>query len=140
MDIALDILRLTLSLAVAAAILYGIYRGLRWRFPRLGAFRARLIVGLGAIFLTALSMNRLTTSDAQCLAHENTVLLRGERIINLRQAEIARATRSPDSPQYANVLESCAFLVRHCPLDGADKTGITTAQICEKASAGNPLN
>lgn len=140
MDIALDLLRLTVSLAAAGGILYGIYRGLRWRFPRLGAFRARLIVGLGAVFLFAIAMNQLTTSDAQCLAHENTVLLRGERIINLRETEIARPARSVDSPHYANVLESCAFLIAHCPLDGADKTGVTTAQICEKATAGMPLN
>ena len=113
---------------------------LRWRFPRLGAFRARLIVGLGAIFLVAISMNQLTTSESQCVGHENTVLLRGERIINLRQAEVARPTRSPDSPQYANVLESCAFLIQHCPLDGADKNGVTTGQICEMAAAGIPLN
>ena len=136
----MDLLRLTLSLVVAAAILYGIYRGLRWRFPRLGAFRARLIVGLGAIFLVAISMNQLTTSNAQCLAHENTVLLRGERIINLRQAEVERPARSLDSPQFARVLESCEFLVQHCPLDGADKTGITTARICEKAAAGISVN
>ncbi len=136
----MDLLRLTLSLTVAGAILYGLYRGLRWRFPRLGAFRARLIVGLGAIFLVAISMNQLTTSNAKCLGHENTVLLRGERIINLRQAEVERPARSLDSPQYANVLESCAFLVQHCPLDGADKAGVTTAQICEKALAGIPLN
>ncbi|MDA0784785.1 MAG: hypothetical protein O3B37_00715 [Proteobacteria bacterium] len=140
MDIALDLLRLTVALAAAAGILYGLYRGLRWRFPRLGAFRARLIVGLGAVFIFAIAMNRLTISDAQCLAHENTVLLRGERIINLRQAEIARPARSVDSPHYANVLESCAFLVEHCPLDGADKAGVTTARICEKAAAGMPLN
>tara|TARA_R110002110_G_scaffold415612_2_gene651710 strand:+ start:170652 stop:171074 length:423 start_codon:yes stop_codon:yes gene_type:complete len=140
MDIALDLLRLIVSLAAAAGILYGLYRGLRWRFPRLGAFRSRLIVGLGAVFLVAISMNQLTTSDAQCLGHENTVLLRGERIINLRQAEVARPARSPDSPHYANVLGSCAFLIQHCSLDGADKTGVTTAQICEKAAASLPLN
>jgi len=140
MDIVLDLLRLAVSLAAAAGILYGIYRGLCWQFPRLGAFRARLIVGLGAVFLVAIAMNQLTTSDAQCLAHENTVLLRGERIINLRQAEVARPTRSADSPHYANVLESCAFLIEHCPLDGTDKTGVTTAQICEKAAAGISLN
>ena len=140
MDIALDLLRLTLSLAAAIGILYGLYRGLRWRFPRLGAFRGRLIVGLGAIFLIAISTNQLTTSGAQCLGHENTVLLRGERIINLRQAEVARPARSADSPHYANVLESCAFLIEHCPLDGADKSGVTTAQICEMAAAGVPLN
>jgi hypothetical protein len=140
MDIALDLVRLALSLAAAAGILYGIYRGLRWRFPRLGAFRARLIVGLGAIFLVAASMNQLTTSGAQCVGHENTVLLRGERIINLRQAEVARPTRNADSPHYANVLKSCAFLIQHCPLDGADETGVTTARICEMAAAGIPLN
>ena len=140
MDIALGLLRLAVSLTAAAGIIYGLYRGLRWRFPRLGAFRARLIVGLGAIFLVAISMNQLTTSDAQCLGHENTVLLRGERIINLRQAEVARPARSADSPHYANVLQSCAFLIEHCPLDGADKTDVTTAQICEMAAAGLPLN
>jgi len=140
MDIALDLLRLVVSLAAAAGILYGLYRGLRWRFPRLGAFRARLIIGLGAVFLVAISMNQLTTSGAQCIAHENTVLLRGERIINLRQAEVARPTRTAGSPQYANVLESCAFLIEHCPLDGTDKTGVTTARICEKAISGAPLN
>ncbi|MGB0572789.1 MAG: hypothetical protein ACPGQM_12145 [Alphaproteobacteria bacterium] len=140
MDIAMDLLRLTLSLTVAGAILYGLYRGLRRRFPRLGAFRAGLIVGLGAIFLIAISMNQLTTSNAKCLGHENTVLLRGERIINLRQAEVERPARSLDSPQYDNVLKSCAFLVQHCPLDGTDKAGITTAQICETAAAGSPLN
>jgi hypothetical protein len=140
MDIALDLLRLTLSLAAAIGILYGLYRGLRWRFPRLGAFRARLIVGLGVIFLVAISINQLTTSGAQCLGHENTVLLRGERIINLRQAEVARPTRSADSPHYANVLESCAFLIEHCPLDGAGQSGVTTAQICMNAAAGIPLN
>lgn len=140
MDVALDLLRLMVSLAAAAGILYGLYRGLRWRFPRLGAFRARLIVGLGAIFLVAITLNQLTTSDAQCVGHENTVLLRGERIINLRQAEVARPTRSVGSPQYDNVLKSCAFLIQHCPLDGADKVGVTTAQICEKAAASLPLN
>lgn len=140
MDIALDLLRLTLSLAAAIGILYGLYRGLRWRFPRLGAFRARLIVGLGAIFLVAISMKQLTTSDAQCLGHENTVLLRGERVINLRQAETERPVRGPNAPHYANVLESCAFLIEHCALDGADETGVTTARICEMAAAGVPLN
>lgn len=140
MDTALDILRLALSLAAAAGILYGLYRGLRWKFPRLGAFRARLIIGLGAIFLVAVAMNQLTTSGAQCVAHENTVLLRGERIINLRQAEVTRPARPADSPQYASVLESCAFLIRHCPLDGADKAGVTTARICELAATGLPLN
>ncbi|MEP4378400.1 MAG: hypothetical protein ABJ215_07590 [Alphaproteobacteria bacterium] len=140
MDIALDLLRLTVALAAAAGILYGLYRGLRWRFPRLGAFRARLIIGLGAVILVAISINQLTTSGAQCVAHENTVLLRGERIINLRQAEVERPARSPDSPQYSNVLESCAFLIRHCPLDGADKAGTTTAQICEDAAAGLSLD
>ena len=140
MDVALDLLRLVGSLAAAIGILYGLYRGLRWRFPKLGAFRARLIIGLGAIFLVAVSMNQLTTSGAQCVGHENTVLLRGERIINLRQAEVARPSRSLDSPHYANVLNSCDFLIQHCPLDGADKTGVTTAQICEMAAAGLPLN
>ncbi len=140
MDIVIDLLRLSLALAVAIAIIYGLYRGLRWRFPRLGVFRARLIVGLGTIFLIAISMNRLTTSNAQCVAHENTVLLRGERVINFRQAEVERPARSPDSPQYARALESCAFLIQHCPLDGTDKTGVSTAEICEKAAAGSTLN
>ena len=140
MDIALDTLRLVAALGAAGAILYGLYRGLRWRFPRLGAFRARLISALGAVVLVAVATNRLTTSDAQCLAHENTVLLRGERMINLRQADVARPVRAPDSPQYASVLESCAFLDAHCPLDGIDKAGMTTAEICELAATGAPLN
>ena len=140
MATTLVLLRLAAALIAAAAILFGLYRGLRWRFPRLGAFRARLIIGLGAVFLIAVSMNQLTTSDAQCLGHENTVLLRGERIINLRQTEATRPARSVDSPQYANVLESCGFLIEHCPLDGADKAGVTTARICEWAAAGAPLN
>ncbi|MEK9831716.1 MAG: hypothetical protein VW453_03895 [Rhodospirillaceae bacterium] len=140
MDGLLAALRLVVAVAAAAAILYGLYRGLRWRFPRLGPFRAKLIVGLGAVFLVAISTSRLTTSDAECLAHENTVLLRGERIVNFRQAESERPVRSTESPQYANVLESCAFLVRHCPLTGTDKAGVTTAEICRLADAGAPLN
>lgn len=140
MDSLLDLFRLAIALAAALAILFGLYRGLRWRFPRLGAFRARLIIGLGAVILIAVSTSRLTTSDAECLAHENTVLLRGERIINFRQAEVERPVRAPGAPQYANVLESCAFLIPHCPLDGVDKGGVTTAEICALATAGAPLN
>tara|TARA_A100001037_G_scaffold270885_1_gene266052 strand:+ start:51 stop:473 length:423 start_codon:yes stop_codon:yes gene_type:complete len=140
LDSLLDILRLIVALAAATAILYGLYHGLRWRFPRLGPFRTRLIIGLGAVFLMAISTSRLTTSDAECLAHENTVLLRGERVINFRKAEVERPARAADSPQYANVLKSCAFLTQHCPLDGIDKTGVTTAEICVLASTSAPLN
>ena len=140
MDILFDIVNLIVAVAAAGAILFGIYRGLRWRFPRLSAFRARLIVGLGAVVLLALATNRHTTSDAQCLAHENTVLLRGERVINFRQSEVARPARAADTPQYSSVLKSCTFLLRYCPLDGFDKAGVTTRKICGQAAAGAPLN
>ena len=140
MDSLFNLIRLSIAVAAAIAIIIGLYRGLRWRFPRLSTFRARLIIGLGAVVLISISTNRLTTSDAQCLAHENTVLLRGERIINFRQTEIERPARTINSPQYTNVLESCTFLARYCPLDSAIKTSIRADKLCELAAAGAPLN
>lgn len=139
MEIIVPLLRLLVSLAVAAGIIYGLYRGLRWRFPRLGRFRAGLIVGLGSVILVAVATNLLTVSGSQCLAHENTVLLRGERIINLREVD-DRPTRPVTDTQYLKVLESCEFLVEHCPLNASDDTRVAAEDICRKAFAGQPLD
>lgn len=139
MESVLSILRLVVAIAVAGGIVYGLYRGLRWRFPRLGRFRASLIVGLGAVVLVAIALNLLTVSGSQCLAHENTVLLRGERIINLRQTE-ERINRPVTDTRYLKVLESCEFLVEHCPLTASNETRVAAEEICRKAFAGQPLN
>ena len=65
MDDVVSLIRLLASGAVAAAIILGLYRGLRWKFPRLGKWRARLIVGLGTVFLASGSASLLTTGGAQ---------------------------------------------------------------------------
>ena len=129
MDDLLSLLRLLASAAVAGGIVYGVYRGLRWRFPRLGPQRAKLIVGLGTVILASTAFSLLRTGGVDCVQHENTVLLRGERIINLRQDE-ARPARPMTEPRTARVLESCAFIARHCPIDPDDKTRTAAEEIC----------
>jgi hypothetical protein len=117
----LSLLRLLAALVAAGAIVYGIYRGLRWRFPRLGASRTRLLVALGTVAVSAAAVSLQGPGPAQCLQHENTVLLRGERAINFREA--ADRAAGPISPaNLPKVREACAFLAAHCPLAGADDT------------------
>lgn len=131
----LSLVRLLASAAVAGSIVYGIYRGLRWRFPRLGPRRAKLIVGLGAIFLASTAFSLLRTGGVECVQHENTVLLRGERIINLRQDD-TRPVRPMTEPRTARVLESCAFIANHCPIDPDDKTRTAAEEICLATAPG----
>ena len=138
MDDVVSLIRLLASGAVAAAIILGLYRGLRWKFPRLGKWRARLIVGLGTVFLASGSASLLTTGGAQCVQHENIVILRADRVLQIRKQE-TRAPK-PMSPQrYAQVVQSCEFLVAHCPLENADTTRLEAENICVKAFGGQPI-
>ena len=134
------LLRLVAAVAVAGAIAYGIYRGLRWRFPRLHARRAALIVTLGVIVLASLSANLLRTGNAECLQHENSVLLFGERVIRIDDDRAARPAPAIGSEPYLRVAESCRFMALHCPLDAADETRSRADAICLKADAGAPLD
>lgn len=124
---------------MAGGILYGLYRGLRWRFPRLGKRRAILIVSLGSVALASLAFSQLRTGGVECLQHENTVILRGERVLNFRQAE-TRSARPVSEEAYARVTQSCAYLTAHCPLESGDETRHIAEGICLKAAAGVPLN
>jgi hypothetical protein len=129
MDDLLALGRLTASGVLAAAIIYAGYRGLRWRFPRLGARRSALIVTLGVVVLASFSFTTLRTGGVGCVQHENTVLLRGERIINIRGDETA-PPRPPTAERTARVRDSCAYLDRHCPLDTTDSTRTAAREIC----------
>lgn len=129
MDDLLSLARLIASAAVAGGIIYSLYRGLRWQFPRLGPRRAKLIVGLGTVILASLAFSLLRTGGVECVQHENTVLLRGERIINLRQ-DTARPPRPMNEQRAARVTESCAYLTNHCPLDPSDETRSGAEEIC----------
>ena len=138
MDDVVSLIRLLASGAVAAAIILGLYRGLRWKFPRLGKWRARLIVGLGTVFLASGSASLLTTGGAQCVQHENIVILRADRVLQIRKEE-TRAPKPMIPQRYAQVVQSCEFLVAHCPLENADATRLEAENICLKAFAGQPI-
>lgn len=139
MDDILNLLRLLVSTTVAAGIIYGLYRGLRWRFPRVGKRRIALIVTLGTIALGSVSFSLLRTGGVECLQHENTVILRGERVLSIRKDE-DRPTRPVTEQAYARVQQSCAYLIAHCPLEAGDETRQTAESICLKATAGQSLN
>lgn len=134
-----SLIRLLASAAVAGTIVYGIYRGLRWRFPRLGPRRAKLTVGLGTIFLASLAFSFLRTGGVECVQHENTVLLRGERIINFRQDD-TRPVRPMTEQRTARVLESCAYIAMHCPVDLDDETRTAAEEICLATVPTRPTN
>lgn len=129
MEDLLALARLTASGVVAGAIIYAIHRGLRWRFPRLGRNRSRLIVAFGAVVLAALAFSLSRTGGVGCVQHENTVLLRGERIVNIRRDDTA-PPRPLTAARAARVRESCDYLSRHCPLDPADSTRTAAHDIC----------
>lgn len=132
----LSLTRLIASGFVAGAILYAIYRGRRWRFPRLGPRRAKLIVGLGAIFLASLAFSSLRTVGVECIQHKNTVLLRGERIINFRE-DAAPLQRPMTAEKTARVRDSCAFIAQHCPLDPDDNTRMAAHETCLAVQTGD---
>lgn len=134
-----DLLSLTRLIAagcLAAAILYVIYRGLQWRFPRLRPGRARLIVALGAVVLVSLAFSSMRTGGVECIQHENTVLLRGERVINFRE-DAAPSQRPVTAEKTARVRESCAFIAQHCPLDPDDSTRTAANEICLAVQAAD---
>ena len=139
MDDLLSFVRLTAAVLVAGGIVYGIYRWLRWQFPRLGNFRASLIVALGTAGVAASAFSLFSGGAAQCLQHENTVLLRGERVINFRQAENPKPVDVGSIP-YVRVVEACNFLAAHCPPANADDTRKTADRTCVLALAGEPLD
>lgn len=139
MEDILSLLRLLASAAVAGGIIYGIYRGLRWRFPRLGKRRAILIVGLGTVVLASVTFSQLRTGGVECVQHENTVILRGERVLNFNQQQ-TRPVRPVSEEAYARVQQSCAYLIAHCPLESGDETRRSAEGICLKAAAGEPLH
>jgi hypothetical protein len=135
----LSLARLLAALLVGGGIIYAIYRWIRWQFPRLGRFRARLVTGLGTAVIAASAISLFGGGAAQCLQHENTVLLRGQRVINFRQAENPKPVEIGSVP-YQRVVEACGFLADHCPIAGADDTRRDAAAICENALAGAPLD
>lgn len=139
MEDLLSLLRLLVTTAVAVGILYGLYRGLRWRFPRLARSRAILIVALGAIALASVAFSLIRTGGVECVQHENTVILRGERVLNFSQ-QASQTARPVSEEAYARVLQSCAYLAAHCPIDAGDATRGAAEDICRKAATGAPLN
>jgi len=139
MDDLLDLTRLIASGFVAGGIIYAIYRGLRWRFPRLGKWRARLVVVLGAVFLASLSHSMLRTGGVGCVQHENTVLLRGERVMNIRERDAMPPT--PMTPERsARIRNSCSYLARYCPLDPTDPTRAEAAERCLMMTPETKIN
>jgi hypothetical protein len=134
-----SLIRLLATLAVAAGIVYGIYLGIRWRFPRLGRRRAILIVSLGTIVLASFAFSTLRIGGVECLQHENIVLLRGERKLQIRK-DIEVAPQPMTEQRYARVLDSCQFLEAHCPFDSSDKTRAAARDICLKAQAGHAIH
>ena len=134
-----NLIRLLATVAVAGGIIYGIYLGIRWRFPRLGKRRAILLVSLGTIFLASLSFSTLRTGGVECIQHENTVLLQGERKLQIRK-DVEVSPQPMTEQRYARVVISCEFLEAHCPLDQGDRTRIAAGEICLKAQAGQAIN
>ncbi|MBO6781675.1 MAG: hypothetical protein JJ899_00085 [Alphaproteobacteria bacterium] len=140
MDDALAVVRLLAAVAAAGGVLYGVYRGLRWHFPRLGARRAGLVVALTALVLASVSASVLRTGNAACLQHENTALLYGERVIRIDERQTARPAPPVGSEPYSRVVEACRFLEQHCALDAAEETDTRARAICVNALAGRPLD
>lgn len=139
MEDLFSLVRLAAAALVAGGIVYAIYRWMRWQFPRMGTFRAWLIVGLGTAAVAASAFSMFGDGAARCLQHENTVLLRGERVINFRQAE-NRTPADVGSIPYLRVVEACRLLAAQCPLVEADETRRDAHAICARALAGAPLD
>ena len=87
----------------------------------MGKRRAILIVGLGTIALASVLFSLLRTGGVECLQHENTVILRGERVLNIRKDE-ARPPLPVMPEAYMQVQNSCSYLIAHCPLESGRET------------------
>lgn len=134
-----SLVRLLASVAVSAGIIYGIYLGIRSHFPRLGKRRAILIVSLGAVFLGSLAFSTLRTGGVECIQHENTIILRGERKLQIRK-DVEVSPQPITEKRYARVLQSCLYLQAYCPLDQGDGTRIAARKVCLQAKTGQAMN